>query len=203
MFSCVSAVVTSLFCVSQIACGGSSNVPNATSNPNDVSINDALVQPIADSRPQVLQDIGLESDLLVGIPELVQYAVLADSGIQIAYTDAGQLERAAAQSIELQWQSIQDCLGQTAAAPLVLIRADEVEPFLSDDLVLFYFSAPVASATIRTGTVLQISDTDFDGSLGPVGFYLRSIMGRFLWTAANLDVSDYPHACAVQAETEF
>jgi len=192
-----------LVCVILTGCNGSDSSPDQSGHTADEIIDDAIAQSASDTRPEVLQALVSDPDLLAGIPGLVNYTVLADSGIQVAYTDAAQSAYVTAQVIESHWQSMQDCLGQTASAPLVLVREGLVEPFLPDDLVLFYFSVPVASATVRNSAVLQISDSDFDGSLGAAGFYLRSIMGRFLWTAANLAVSDYPHRCASQLEAGF
>lgn len=199
----LSVVETLLVCLLLAGCGGSDSPPDQSGHATDEITDDAIVQPASDTRPEFLQTLASEPGLVADIPELVSYTVLADSGIQVAYTEAGQSAYATAQSIELHWQSMQNCLGQTAAAPLVMVRKDLIKPFLPDDLVLFYFSVPVASATVRTSAVLQISDSDFDGSLGTAGFYLRSIMGRFLWTAANLAVSDYPHRCASQPGADF
>ncbi|MFK7890166.1 MAG: hypothetical protein AB8B63_05070 [Granulosicoccus sp.] len=147
--------------------------------------------------PEGLQRLQQNQELLVQVPPLVNVRTLADSGLHIAYTQASQFIDAPAETIQLQWNHMQQCLQLTPMPPTVLVTQHEVGPFLADDLVLLHYNVPVASATINDYHIIQISSKDFDGSFGDSGFYLRSIFGRYLWQSANLAVSDYPVECAM------
>lgn len=177
-----------------VACSG--DAPTAeTGEPGST----AASEQYADSSvlPESLQRLQQNPELLAPVPLLVNVRTLADSGLQIAYTHASQFTDAPAETIQLQWNHMQQCLQQTAIPPIVLISQHAVEPFLADDEILLHFNVPVASATIDDYQVVQISRKDFDGSLGGSGFYLRSVFGRYLWLSANLAVSDYPVQCAM------
>ena len=107
----------------------------------------------------------------------------------MSYTQTSLISQAPAAVIEQQWVFMQSCLEQVNVAPLVLVRQGPAVPFTpADDVVrnesalsLEINSIPIASASTLYGPVVQISASDFDGSLGTPGFNLRSIMGRHLW----------------------
>ena len=143
----------------------------------------------------------LEDDpgLLSSIPDVVSSEIRANTGLQIAYTREGQDVAAPGALIEEQWVYMQTCVGQQSAPPLVVVRDGAVVPFTETDDVIYNIDGiPVASASLRDVSVVQIQEADFDGSLGSRGFNLRSIMGRLLWLSANLPERDYPFNCARQ-----
>lgn len=149
--------------------------------------------------PDSLLQLEDDPGLLATIPDVVSSEVRADTGLQIVYTRDAQELIAPAALIEAQWVFMQGCVGQQSAAPVVVVRDGPVEPFTaSDDVIYNIDGIPVASASLRDVSVVQIRETDFDGSLGSPGFNLRSIMGRMLWLSANLPERDYPFSCARQ-----
>ena len=161
----------------------------------------------SESAPMVLAALAGTANLISEVPAVEHTVTRADSGIQITYTSAALVERARPQAIEEQWIHMQSCLGQIASAPAVLVIDGPVAPYtVNDDVVrnetLTAFeitSMPVASAHTIYGKLLQVSIDDFDGSLGMPLFNLRSIMGRYLWQAAELPSRDYPFSCAQSA----
>lgn len=159
---------------------------------------------VSSQEPLTLVPAGLllledEPGLLAAIPDVYASQTLANSGLQVAYTHPDQLKAIPALTIEAQWRFMQSCLQQVAVAPVVVIRDGPVTPFTSqDDVIHSIEGIPIASASIRTSVVIQVRDTDFDGSLGKFAFNLRSIMGRYLWLAADLPERDYPFSCAQQ-----
>jgi len=156
--------------------------------------------------PEVLRQLQDDDELLAAVPDIVHTQTMANSGLQISYTSHELRASAPAMVIEKQWVFMQSCLEQNNVAPLVLVREGPVEPFTAaDDVVrnenimaLEINSVPIASASTLYGSVIQVSVTDFDGSLGTPAFNLRSIMGRHLWLSANLPERDYPFDCARQ-----
>ena len=93
---------------------------------------------------------------------------------------------------------MQACVGQIAVAPLVVVRAGPVTPFTpKDDVIHSIEGIPIAAASrLTTSTVIQVRDSDFNGSLGQPAFNLRSIMGRYLVAICHLPERDYPFECA-------
>lgn len=150
--------------------------------------------------PDDLLQLEDEPGLLAEIPDVVASQTLADTGLQVAYTDPVQIEAVPALIIEAQWVFMQSCLEQLAPAPLVVVQAGPVTPFtLQDDVIHSIEGIPIASAsTSGAAVIFQVQDIDFDGSLGMPAFNLRSIMGRFIWLNANLAERDYPFSCAQQ-----
>lgn len=124
--------------------------------------------------------------------------VLADSGLQVAYTNVAQRDAIDPLYIERQWQQMQRCTGLTAIAPLIIVTEGRIAPYSRDDDLLHHIDGSVtASASYGvTNATIQISDADFDGSLGTVGFNTRSILGRYLWLSSGLAERDYPYDCA-------
>lgn len=180
------------------ACSGASNPPETAGDALSASIEDQTTPDMLASVPLQLKNLANTSDLVSEIPNIVDLRVQANSGLQIAYTESDQVAVADAGEIESWWIHMQQCLEQTGQAPLVVVRNGPVKPFTADDDVLFHFGVPVASATAQTHNILQITVSDFDGSFGDSGFYLRSIIGRFLWSIAHLQIADYPYSCASQ-----
>jgi hypothetical protein len=180
------------------ACSGSSSSPESAEDNFSASIEDQTTPVAFSSVPLQLQVLANTGNLVSEVPTIVDLRVQANSGLQIAYTESDQVAVASAEEIEFWWLHMQKCLGQTAQAPIVVVRNGSVKPFTADDDVLFHFGVPVASATAQTHNILQISVSDFDESFGDSGFYLRSIIGRLLWLRAHLQIADYPYRCASQ-----
>lgn len=163
-------------------------------------------QPGTEPLPKVLELLAAEKDLVAPVPQIAYTRTMADSGVQISYTQEILLPQAPPVSIETQWDYMQDCVQQSAIAPLIIVREGLAEPFTrADDVVrneqisdTEITSVPIASASTLHGAVIQISVTDFDGSLGTPLFNLRSILGRHLWLSNDLPERDYPFACARQ-----
>lgn len=151
------------------------------------------------SIPTSLLQLEDDAGLLAEIPNVVATETLAETGLQVAYTDTDQPGLISALNIQAQWVHMQSCLEQVAPSPLVVVRQGPVTPFTSaDDVIHSIEGIPVASVSARPTAVFQIQISDFDGSLGTPAFNLRSIMGRYLWLAANLPERDYPFTCAQQ-----
>ena len=153
---------------------------------------DAPLQ-LPDRLLQLQDDPGLLSD----IPAVVASETRADSGLQIAYTRTEQVETVPPGVIEAQWLHMQSCLELVASPPLVVVRNGPVRPFTSaDDVIHDIEGIPMASSSRLESAIVQIRDSDFDGSVGNPGFNLRSILGRLLWLSAGLPERGYPFSCA-------
>lgn len=171
---------------------GCSSSPGSGDNQLPVSSDDV----VSLETPAVLEEMRQEEGLLAPIPIVVASTIRADTGLQVAYTDAAQIGQAPASIIEQQWVDMQQCIEINAAAPVVLVRAHSVTPFtIEDDVVRDIQGIAVASSTLAR-SLLQISLADFGGTLGQPLFNLRSIMGRYLWLSAALPERDYPFHCA-------
>ncbi len=135
----------------------------------------------------------------LAIPAATESEIMANSGLQISSNrplDDGSSD--APDFTERQWVHMQNCLGITAVAPEVEIVSGRISAeSQEDDAVRYIDGSIVATAHVSdTGAVIQISEGDFDGSLGTPGSFLRSIMGRYLWFSAELAERDYPFECA-------
>lgn len=166
-----------------------------------VSPGDVLDGDTATERPQRPPSVIALADggtLLHELPELVFVDTLADTGVQIGYTQEVQPDSTDTGFIEDQWEYMQACLGETGVPPLIVLVDGDVSPLTRDDDVLrFIDGSEVATSSVSlAGTVIQVSVADFDGSYGVPGFNLRQIIGRSLWTAAGLPERDYPTTCA-------
>ncbi len=138
-----------------------------------------------------------ETELINAPPTMIKTRTLANTGIRIGYTSVGQLSSVDTAYIERQWQHMQRCTGQLAVAPFIVITEQAVAPLTHDDDIIFNIDGvPAASASAGLVPIIQVREADFDGSLGNVGFNLRSILGRYLWLSANLAERDYPFTCA-------
>lgn len=201
---CASSSILCLCSLLLVACSGSST--NSTPLADQPAITDSFPAG-SDPLPEVLVKLQSETDLLAPVPEVQFTRTMADTGIQISYTDLSLLLRAPGEIIEDQWVHMQSCLGQAGVAPLVLVTHERVMPFTENDNVVRnevltateILSTPIATSSSLHGDVIQVSINDFDGSLGTSLFNLRSIMGRMLWLANGLPVRDYPRECATQA----
>ncbi len=179
----------------------------ACSSSGSVSVPEEVVEPTTQpdstgtqaGTPDSLLQLEDDPGLLTRIPDVVFSEIRADTGLQIAYTREGQDLAVPGALVEEQWVYMQTCVGQQSAPPVVVVRDGAVVPFTQTDDVIYNIDGiPVASASLRAVSVVQIQEADFDGSLGSPGFNLRSIMGRLLWLSANLPERDYPFNCARQ-----
>ena len=93
---------------------------------------------------------------------------------------------------------MQECLGVTAHAPLVVLQQDSIEPLAStDDIVIDFEGRLSASANDGgSGASLQVRASEVAATHTDRGFSLRSIMGRYLWRNNGLAERDYPFSCA-------
>ena len=149
--------------------------------------------------PVALLDLQAGSALTNPLPDIKSSEVLAESGLQVSYTEVEQSAIIPALTVEANWLHMQSCLNQVGVAPLVLIRSSVVAPFTSSDDVLHTIDGiPIASASPGSIPVIQIGLSDFTVTGDANGFNLRSIMGRTLWSSAGLAARDYPFSCARQ-----
>jgi hypothetical protein len=162
-------------------------------NVGSVTISVPITAPVA------LRDLQSSLTLVSPVPVITSTEVLAESGLQVAYTQNSQSALAPALGVEANWLHMQSCLGQVGVAPLVLVITSAIAPLTAEDDVIFTIDGiPVASASMGSIPVIQIVFSDFLISGGPSGQFLRSIMGRVLWSSAGLSARDYPYSCARQ-----
>ena len=194
------ALFTAPFCLSMLvlaSCSGSGS-PEAPA----VELQQDAIG--SEPLPQVLVDLKADTTVISKVPEIVHTQTLADSGLRVSYTQESLRSAAPVTAIEQQWVFMQRCVQQVGVAPLVVVREGSVKPFTTQDdvvrnenpMAIEISSVPVASASSLHGPVIQVSSTDFDGSIGTPLFNLRSIMGRYLWLSAGLPERDYPYECA-------
>jgi len=191
-------LLSTVLCLLLTACSGSGGSAGA---PLERLSDDPLGSEL---EPVVLAQLRAAPALIAPVPNIVHTQTMSNTGLQVAYTHTGLPSVAPATLIEQQWIYMQTCLQQTGVAPVVVVRQGPAVPFTPEDdvvrnetlLAFEITSVPIASASTLYGPVIQVSDSDFDGSLGNTGFNLRSIMGRYLWLSANLSERDYPFACA-------
>lgn len=100
--------------------------------------------------------------------------------------------------IVTQWLDMQNCLQVSAVEPLVTVVEGRLTPLTTNDDVVRHIDGVIQASSNVTdiGATIQVRAADFDGSLGAPGFYLRSIMGRYLWLSNGFAERDYPHECA-------
>lgn len=194
------------------ACSGSSDSMSRDEPINFIAQADELdddtiadnLPGVSDPLPEVLARLKSESGLLAPVPEVQFTRTMADTGIQVSYTELSLVPLAPGEVIQAQWKFMQECVQQVGVAPVVLVTQDQVAPFTENDDVVRnqvltateILSIPIASASTLHGNLVQIRIDDFDGSLGSSLFNLRSIMGRMVWLENGLPVRDYPHDCA-------
>lgn len=157
--------------------------------------NDPIIA-AASSDSDVLFDDSIDGENVENADGIV---TLADTGLQVGFSNGLDTARVDLSLIEDSWSGMQSCLNVVAVSPLVMVLDVPVLPMSASDDVLFNIDGSIVATSTRfeTGTAtVQISIDDLDGSLNRVGFNLRSIMGRYLWDSANLPERDYPHSCA-------
>ncbi len=132
------------------------------------------------------------------LENLGEVVTLADTGIRITSDPERPLSRVEMEFIQTSWTYMQSCLNVVATAPLVIVSTTPPEPNSNDDDVLYHIDGTITATATRysSGATVQLNVIDLDGTLSRVGFNLRSIFGRYLWTSANLSESNYPHHCA-------
>lgn len=100
--------------------------------------------------------------------------------------------------INEQWMYMQTCLEVSAQEPVVTVidtKIDTVEP--TNDVIRHIDGQILASSHVTdVSAAIQVHARDFDGSVGNPGHSLRSILGRYVWLANNLDERSYPYECA-------
>jgi hypothetical protein len=155
--------------------------------------------PVSVAVPVAILDLQAGSTLIAPVPAITSIEVLAESGLQVAYTQSAQNALVSALSVEVNWLHMQTCLHQVGVAPLVLIRSSGIAPFTSaDDVIHTIDGIPAASVSMGSIPVIQIGVSDFLMTGDAYGYNLRSIMGRLLWSSAGLSARDYPYYCAHQ-----
>jgi len=168
--------------LSLVACGGGggTDVKTGAALPESSAIGSN--QPVADDSSKPVEQI------------------TAATGVAIIFADDTQQNDIGGDYIEQQWVHMQNCLQITAQTPTVQVLSERISPITADDDVLRYIDGTVlATATVTsTDVTIQVTEADFDGSLGAKGDSLRSIMGRYLWFSASLPERDYSHNCANQ-----
>ena len=116
----------------------------------------------------------------------------------LGYTDASQIGNPDLEFVNDAWLEMQECLGITADAPLVVLRQESVEPLASTDDIVFDFQGRISASANdgETGASLQVLASEVAETFVERGFSLRSIMGRYLWRNNSLPERDYPFSCA-------
>ena len=150
---------------------------------------------LLDAVPNAASD---NAQIPVVLPSVETSVTLADTGLQVGYIRANLQDSIDELYIEEQWTQMQSCLQVTAASPLIIVVSGFAAALTPNDDVLHHIDGSTTATSSRsdTGSIIQITAADFDGSLGIAGFNLRSIMGRYLWLAAGLEERDYPYQCA-------
>ncbi len=185
IFRCLTVVVTTL---SLASCGGGTDLPQST----DELSSQLLPESDIGSNNQLQEDPGTAQ---------VVNEITAATGVQIQFADENQQARLGSDYIEAQWVKMQTCLQITALTPKVLVLSERISPLSeTDDVLRFIDGSITATATVdNSSATIQVTEADFDGSIGVKGNYLRSIMGRYLWFSADLPERDYPYDCANQS----
>jgi len=149
--------------------------PNPAPAQNDLPFND----------PTDLENVG-------------SVVTMADTGLRIGVAGSVTTDSIDMNLIESSWSYMQECLAVVAVAPLVIVTSEEIEPMSSRDDVLRHIDGSVTATATRfsSGVTIQLSVHDLDGTLGSIGFNLRSILGRYLWSSPSLPERDYSRTCA-------
>ncbi len=134
-------------------------------------------------------------ELFPAIIELQQHET---SGLLLGYTDSVQIGDPDLEFVNDSWLSMQECLGITADAPLIVLQQTAVEPLASTDDIVFDFQGRISASANDgdSGASLQIMASEVAESFVERGFSLRSIIGRYLWRNNSLPERDYPFSCA-------
>ena len=126
----------------------------------------AVPAPVGGVQPQLLVALRDEAALINPLPPIVLVETLPGSALQVAFADVVVERRTDTRYIEEQWTYMQDCLGVSGGAPLLIVTADPIKPLTAGDDVLRHIDgfATASSTASLAGTVLQIWEADFDGS---------------------------------------
>lgn len=175
---------------------GCSSSSTSTEVADDAGVNlaDAV---IAYEQPAPLQALQDDVGRISAVPAIIDGQIMAETGLEVAYTDNELVTIVPAQSIENNWVHMQSCLNQVSVAPLVVVTKVVSPLTIHDDVIHTIDGYPFASASYRDVPILQIDSEDFEPDRIH-GYNLRSIMGRLLWSSAGLAVRDYPFDCANQ-----
>lgn len=185
ILKCLTATFIAL---SLASCGGGTDVPQSSGE----LYGQLLPESDIGANNQLQEDPGTT-------PVVTQ--ITAATGVQIQFADEDQQQRLGSEYIETQWVNMQTCLQITALTPKVLVLSERISPLSeTDDVLRFIDGSITATATVDdSSATIQVTEADFDGSIGVKGNYLRSIMGRYLWFSAGLPERDYPYDCANQS----
>ena len=109
--------------------------------------------PLDDTQPAAPQGTILSDPVtfnpLEVFPAIVELQQHENSGLLLGYTDASQIGNPDLEFVNDAWLEMQECLGITADAPLVVLRQESVEPLAStDDICLLYTSPSPRDATL-------------------------------------------------------
>ena len=135
-------------------------------------------------------------------PDIVDIESSTSSSLRIAYTADAQKTPSTLTDVETVWAEMSSCLGVTAPAPLVILKSTAVEPVSSSDDTIFDFTMNIAASAhdLDGATDIQLIAGDLDPSGESQGFYLRSILGRYLWRSNQLAERDYDYSCAASRD---
>jgi len=164
--------------------------------------------PFADPEegPTPLRALQGDPERLEAIPDVIALEVVADSGLQLAYTSPVQRGHIDPLYVDAEWQHMQSCVGIVAPPPLIIVVEGKLEPLGPTDDVLRDLDGRI-TASAGSGSdgtaILQVHEGIFDGSFASPGFELRAIMGRHLWFSARLPERDYPYLCARRAAPRY
>ncbi len=193
-----SIIVLGLSLLMLSACGGEGNVnPDSIQLDSARDLGESVAAENAAQSPTLLSD-PVTFDPFELYPAIVELEQHESSGLLLGYTDASQLDNPDLEYINEAWVSMQDCLGVSADAPLVVIQQSSVEPLASTDDIVFDFQGRISASAHdgETGASLQVLASEVAETFVDQGFSLRSIMGRYLWRNNSLPERDYPFSCA-------
>jgi len=191
--TCLSAVIL------LTACGGGGG--SGVVEPLDQAQSDATVTATGNGN----SSSNGNNDIATGAPldgsnitDSGEFVPTPGNGLDIAFADPDQDVSANTDYIGSQWEYMQTCLEVSALEPTVTVIEGKLTPIDSNDDVIRHIDGQiqVSSHVTDVSASIQVRSEDFDGTLGKPGSYLRSIMGRYLWLANNLEERDYPHECA-------
>jgi len=190
--------------------GGNADTPVpvvSTDQPPDAPPDAPSDRPQADpvTLPAPLLAVQQDPARIGEIPPIALSEIVASSGLEIAFTDHEQRSRIDPLDIARWWDDIQTCVEIVAQAPLVVINADAIDPFLPGDDVLPdpFVGITASGGRGSDGTPLfQVRSDVFDRVGDEAGYPLRLIMSRFLWISDDRPDRDFPYLCAQNVPAE-
>lgn len=196
-------ILTSVFLLVLGACSsGGDPVPvdSQTLEPGDSVLSDPgaaeSAVDIAGTEGVPFADSG--ADVFQLYPDIIDLQISESTQLRLAFTDLNQQTDSALPFVDRTWSEMQNCLGVAANPPLVILKTADVEPFSSSDDTIFNFEMHIAASAhdVDGASVIQILANDLDEQGESQGFYLRSILGRYLWRSNQLAERDYNYTCA-------